>query len=99
MLAGLSVYLSTYMYTWVHCTRAELAEIDHIHVQCISMNTQEIRTGREFLAGLNSHMARAMSLLLFIFITSSIEGQLVCVCVCVCVCMCVFFHRYSSVYM
>lgn len=36
---------------------------------------QEIKNAREFLTQLNSHLARAVSILLFIFLTSSIQGS------------------------
>ena len=36
--------------------------------------TQELKSAREFLSLLNSHLSRAVSLLLFIFLTSSVQG-------------------------
>ena len=39
-------------------------------------HVQELKNAREFLTTLNSHLSRAVSLLLFIFLTSSVQGQL-----------------------
>ena len=42
---------------------------------CVKVSLQEIHNGREFISHLNSHLARATSLLLFIFMASSIQGM------------------------
>ena len=46
----------------------------YVYIVLTIVYTQELKSAREFLSLLNSHLSRAVSLLLFIFLTSSVQG-------------------------
>ena len=58
----------------VVCTCLSIYVRMYICIVLTIVYTQELKSAREFLSLLNSHLSRAVSLLLFIFLTSSVQG-------------------------